>query len=80
MELVHNVVEQIYQEVLCRWLEMEQWAVQTFQPLSHANLEVLKTSSEKPGDWDLKPGAFQNVCQIIKKKQYLFESVSFLPF
>ena len=40
---------------------------QTFQPLSHANLEVLKTSPEKPGDWDLKPGDFQNMCQIIKK-------------
>ena len=44
---------------------------QTFQPLSHANLEVLKTSPEKPGDWDLKPGDFQNMCQIIKKALFV---------
>ena len=46
---------------------------QTFQPLSHANLEVLKTSPEKPGDWDLKPGDFQNMCQIIKKPLFVWE-------
>ena len=45
--------------------------LQTFQPLSHANLEVLKTSPEKPGDWDLKPGDFQNMCQIIKKALFV---------
>ena len=45
--------------------------MQTFQPLSHANLEVLKTSPEKPGDWDLKPGDFQNMCQIIKKALFV---------
>ena len=50
--------------------------IQTFQPQSHANLEVLKKSPEKPGDWDLKPGDFQNMRQI--KKNYLFEC--FLPF
>ena len=44
---------------------------QTFQPLSHANLDVLKTSPEKPGDWDLKPGDFQNMCQIIKKALFV---------
>ena len=43
---------------------------QTFQPLSHAN-QVLKTSPEKPGDWDLKPGDFQNMCQIIKKALFV---------
>ena len=47
------------------------WKLQTFQPLSHANLEVLKTSPEKPGDWDLKPGDFQNMCQIIKKALFV---------
>ena len=45
--------------------------LQTFQPLSHANLEVLKTSPEKPGNWDLKPGDFQNMCQIIKKALFV---------
>ena len=54
--------------------------IQTFQPPpfpppSHANWEVLKTSPEKPGDWDLKPGDFQSMPQIKKKKKtnYLFE-------
>ena len=55
---------------------MDIYLDQTFQPLSHANLEVLKTSPEKPGDWDLKPGDFQNMCQIIKKagSEDVFES------
>jgi len=35
---------------------------QTCQPPKHANLEMLKKSPEKPGDWDLKPGDFQNKC------------------
>ena len=35
---------------------------QTCQPPKHANLEMLKKSPEKPGDWDLKPGVFQNMC------------------
>ena len=35
---------------------------QTCQPPKHANLEMLKKSPEKPGDWDLKPGDFQNMC------------------
>ena len=26
MELVHNAIEEISQEVLRQWLEMEQWA------------------------------------------------------
>ena len=42
---------------------------QTFQPLLHANLEVFAKSPEKPGDWDLKPGDFQNMCQIKKNKK-----------
>jgi len=25
-------------------------------------LETLKESPEKPGDWDLRPGDFQNMC------------------
>ena len=29
---------------------------QTCQPPKHANLETLKKSPEKPGDWDFKPG------------------------
>ena len=36
--------------------------IQTCQPPNHANLERLKKSPEKPGDWDLKPGDFQNMC------------------
>jgi len=35
---------------------------QTRQPPKHANLETSKKSPEKPGDWDLKPGDFQNMC------------------
>ena len=35
---------------------------QTCQRPKHANLEMLKKSPEKPGDWDLKPGDFQNMC------------------
>ena len=45
--------------------------IQTFQPPSHANLEVSKTSPEKPGDWDLKPGDFQSMPQIKKKQQQM---------
>ena len=49
------------------------------QPPSHANLEVLKTSPEKPGDWDLKPGDFQSMRQIKKKTtDYLFECFFFI--
>ena len=35
---------------------------QTCQPPKHANLEMLKKSPKKPGDWDVKPGDFQNMC------------------
>ena len=35
---------------------------QTFQPLNHANLECLKKSLQEPGELDLKPGDFQNMC------------------
>ena len=38
--------------------------LQTFQPLSHANLEVLKKSPGKPGDKDLKPWDFKNMRQM----------------
>ena len=50
-------------------LHLKQHSVQTFQPPSHANLEVLKKSPEKRGDWDLKPGDFQNMYQIKQKKK-----------
>ena len=53
---------------------------QTFQCPSHANLEVLKKSPEKPGDWDLKPGDFQNMRQIKKKQQQIICLSVFLPF
>ena len=37
-------------------------------------MEGLKKSPEKPGDWDLKPGDFQNMRQIKKKPtDYLIE-------
>ena len=59
----------------CEMLHLKQHSVQTIQPPSHANLEVLKKSPEKLGDWDLKPGDFQNMYQIKQKKKtdYLFE-------
>ena len=62
-------------------LHLKQHSVRTIQPPSHANLEVLKKSPEKLGDWDLKPGDFQNMYQIKpkKKKQIICLSV-FLPF
>ena len=50
--------------------------MQTIQPPPHANLEVLTKSPEKPGDWDLKPGDFQNMRQI-KKTQIICLSVFF---
>ena len=53
---------------------------QTFQCPSHANLEVLKKSPEKPGDWDLKPGDFQNMRQIKKNNNRLFVWVFFYLF
>ena len=36
--------------------------IQTCQPPKHANLGMLKKSPEKPGDWDLTTGDFQNMC------------------
>ena len=36
--------------------------LQTCQPPKHANLETLKKSPGKPGDWDLKPRDFQSTC------------------
>ena len=41
---------------------------QTFQPLNHANLECLKKSSQKPGD-------FHNMCQTKLKRQIIFVMV-----
>jgi len=48
---------------------------QTCQPPKHANLETLqKKKTEKPGDWDLKPGHFQNMCKMkIKMGDFLFQ-------
>ena len=48
---------------------------QTFQPLTCANLENLEClnkikRSRKPGDWHLKSGDFQNLCQTIKPKRH----------
>ena len=45
--------------------------LQTFLPPSLANMEDLKKSPEKPGDWDLKPGDFQNMRQIKKTQQII---------
>ena len=52
---------------------------QTFQSPSHGNLEVLKKSPEKPGEWDLKPGDFKNM-EISNISGYLsmFECVTWL--
>ena len=41
---------------------------QTFELLNHANLECLKKSSQKPGD-------FQNMCQTKPKRQIIFVTV-----
>ena len=54
--------------------------LQTFLPPSLANMEGLKKSPEKPGDWDLKPGDFQNMRQIKKTQQIIWLSGFFLPF
>ena len=61
----------------CEMLHLKQHSVQTFQPPSHANLEVLKKSPEKRGDWDLKPGDFQNMYQIKQKKKQTGQLFSF---
>jgi len=42
--------------------KMHRFVAQICQPPKHANLETLKKSPEKPGDWDLKPGDFKNMC------------------
>ena len=51
-------------------------------------MEGLKKSPEKPGDWDLKPGDFQNMRQIKKNQQiiwlsgfffYLFSALAEVP-
>ena len=64
------------------WLPKVTWLrfIQTLQPQSHKNLEVLKTSPEKPGDWDLKPGDFQSMRQIKKKKQIICLNFFFYLF
>ena len=56
----------------------------TFQPLNRANLEnleCLNKRSQKPGDWHLKSGDFQNLCQMKKKKKgTMFLSSYSLPY
>ena len=49
---------------------------QTCQPPKRANLETLQKSPEKPGDWDLKPGDFQNMCKM-KIKMVVLPTVFF---
>ena len=39
------------------------------------NLEGLKKTPQKPEDWDLNPGDFQNMCQIKPKKEIIFVMV-----
>ena len=52
---------------------------QTCQPPKRANLETLQKSPEKPGDWDLKPGDFQNMCKMkIKMVDFLFQGILYL--
>ena len=60
-----------FQLRLLRGLQTNVWKIESKPPekfkhkcglqiyFSLANLEVLKKSPEKPGDWDLKPGDFQ---------------------
>ena len=53
----------------------------TCQPPKRANLETLQKSPEKPGDWDLKPGDFQNVCKMkmkMKMVDFLFQGILYL--
>ena len=38
---------------------------------------VFEKSCQKPGDWDLKPGDFQNMCQIKPKMRVIFAMVLF---
>ena len=53
--------------------------IQTFQPPSHANLEALKKSPEKPGDKDLKPDHFKNMHEMKPTTtDYLFQSILYL--
>ena len=51
---------------------------QTFQPLNHAP-GVFEKSCQIPGDWDLKPGDFQNIHQIKSKRLIIFVMVFFTP-
>ena len=52
---------------------------QTCQPPKRANLETLQKSPETPGDWDLKPGDFQNMCKMkIKMVDFLFQGILYL--
>jgi len=52
---------------------------QTCQPSKRANLETLQKSPEKPGDLDLKPGDFQNMCKMkIKMVDFLFQVILYL--
>ena len=39
----------------------------------------LAKKPEKPGDWDLKPGDFQNICKMkIKMVDFLFQGILYL--
>ena len=52
---------------------------QTWQSLKHANLQILKRSPEKPGDWDFKPGDFQNMHKTrIKMVDFLFQGILYI--
>ena len=64
-----------------RGMEKKVTQQQTCQPPKHANLEILKKSPEKPGDWDLKPGDFQKKCEVkIKKVEFSCFKVFFTFF
>jgi len=39
----------------------------------------MQKGQEKPGDWDFKPGDFQNMCKMkIKMVDFLFQGVLYL--
>ena len=64
--------------MLLSTLERES-VLQTCQPPKRVNLETLQKSPEKPGDWDLKPGDFLNMCKMkIKMVDFLFQGILYL--
>ena len=44
------------------------------------NLEGLKKSPQKPEDWDLNPGDFQNLCQTKKGDYFCLGILSYYSF